>query len=94
MTELKITEVDATPPSLELAPEEIESLADELAAYHAEFADLYYRVEQAYWGHRYLQGLIAPIESKTIQPMAMALEGGNIQAIVFDNLKGDHPGGF
>ena len=81
MTELKITEVDATPPLLELAPEEIESLADELAAYHAEFADLYYRVEQAHWGHRYLQGLIAPIESKTIQPMAMALEDGNIQAM-------------
>lgn len=81
MTGPKIAEVDTTPPLLELAPGEIESLADELAAYHAEFADLYYRVEQAHWGHRYLQGLIAPIESKTIQPMAMALEDGNIQAM-------------
>lgn len=81
MTRLKITEVDTTPPLLELAPEEIELLADELAAYHAEFSDLYYRVEQAHWGHRYLQGLIAPIESKTIQPMAMALEDGNVQAM-------------
>ena len=51
-------------------------------AYHAEFAELYYRVEQAHWGHMYMQGLMAPLEkSKTVQPMAMALAGGNIQAM-------------
>jgi hypothetical protein len=49
--------------------------------YHAEFASLYYRREQAHWGYKYLQGLMAPIEEKTIQPMAMALKGGNIQAM-------------
>jgi len=52
-----------------------------LVAYHAEFADLYYRVEQAHWGQMYLEGLMAPIPSKSIQPMAMALEEGNIQAM-------------
>jgi len=78
---LEIIEVDSTPPRLELTPEEIEALADELVAYHAEFADLYYRVEQAHWGYIYLQGLMAPMESKAIQPMAMAVEGGNIQAM-------------
>lgn len=78
---LEIKEVEATPPPLDLTPEEIEGLADELVAYHSEFADLYYRVEQAHWGYMYLQGLMAPIESKAIQPMAMALEGGNIQAM-------------
>lgn len=76
-----ITEITDTPPPLRLTPEEIEALADELTAYHAEFADLYYRVEQAHWGYKYLQGLMLPIESKAIQPMAMALEGGNIQAM-------------
>jgi len=81
MNNLEIIEIDTTPPPLELTPEEIEALADELVAYHAEFADLYYRVEQAHWGYTYLQGLMAPIESKAIQPMAMALEGGNIQAM-------------
>jgi SRSO17 transposase len=76
-----ITEIDEAPPLLDLRPEVVEGLADELVAYHAEFADLYYRVEQAHWGHMYLQGLIAPIESKSIQPMAMALEEGDIQAM-------------
>lgn len=78
---LGIVEIDDTPPPLELRVEEIEALADELAEYHSEFADLYYRVEQAHWGYKYLQGLMLPIERKAIQPMAQALEGGNIQAM-------------
>lgn len=78
---LDLIEIDETPPPLDLTPKEIEALADELVDYHREFADLYYRIEQAHWGHKYLQGLMLPIECKAIQPMAIALEGGNIQAM-------------
>ena len=82
ISKIGITEISESPPPLDLEPAEIETLADELMAYHTEFAELYYRVEQAHWGHMYMQGLMAPLEkSKTIQPMAMALEGGNIQAM-------------
>jgi SRSO17 transposase len=81
ISELGIAEVDETPPPLDLTPREIEALADELVDYHAEFAELYYRVEQAQWGYKYLQGLMLPIQRKAIQPMAMALEGGNVQAM-------------
>ena len=81
VSDIGITEITEVPPPPDLAPEEIEGLADELIAYHAEFVDLYYRVEQTHWGHMYLQGLMAPIASKAIQPMAMALEGGDIQAM-------------
>jgi SRSO17 transposase len=81
MSDMRIAEVPDLPPRLDLTLEEVEGLADELVAYHAEFADLYYRVEQANWGLAYLQGLMAPVETKAIQPMAMALEGGNIQAM-------------
>jgi SRSO17 transposase len=79
--DIEIPEIEETPPLLDLKPEEVKGLADELVAYHGEFADLYYRVEQAHWGHMYLQGLIAPLKSKSIQPMAMALEEGDIQAM-------------
>ena len=79
--ELEITELDEAPTPLELTAEEIEALADELAKYHAEFADLYYRTEQAHWGYKYLQGLMSPIDRKAIQPMALALEDGNVQAM-------------
>jgi SRSO17 transposase len=81
INKLEIIEIDETPPPLDLTPEEVEALADELIDYHAEFADLYYRIEQAHWGYKYMQGLMLPIERKAIQPMAMALEGGNIQAM-------------
>lgn len=82
ISKMGITTISEAPPPLELEPAEIEALADELIRYHAEFADLYYRVEQAHWGQIYLQGLMAPLEkAKTIQPMALALEGGNIQAL-------------
>jgi SRSO17 transposase len=78
---LRIPEIDETPPELELKPEEVEALAEELMTFHKLFANLYYRVEQAHWGYKYLQGLMLPIERKSIQPMALALEGGNIQAM-------------
>jgi SRSO17 transposase len=81
INKLEIIEIDETPPPLDLTPEEVEALADELIDYHAEFADLYYRIEQAHWGYKYMQGLMLPIERKAIQPMALALEGGNIQAM-------------
>ena len=77
----RIAESDERPPELKLTPEEIEALAEELMDYHQQFAELYYRVEQAHWGYKYLPGLMLPIERKSIQPMALALEGGNVQAM-------------
>lgn len=81
MKNLEILEVTDTPPHLNLCPDEVEALSDELVAYHAEFSDLFYRKEQAHWSYKYLQGLMLPLEHKPIQPMAMALEGGDIQAM-------------
>jgi len=79
--ELEIIEINEAPPLLDLCPEEIAALADELVQYHAAFADLYYRTEQAHWGLKYLQGLMLPIERKSIEPMALALAGGDVQAM-------------
>jgi SRSO17 transposase len=81
VSELGIIEVDETPPLLDLTPVEIEALAEALLQYHAEFAPLYYRQEQAHWGYKYLQGLMLPLERKSMEPMALALESGNVQAM-------------
>jgi SRSO17 transposase len=81
VSELGIREINEVPPPLDLTPQEIEALADDLVQYHAEFAELYYRVEQAHWGEKYLQGLLLPVERKSIEPLALALEGGNVQAM-------------
>ncbi|MDY7041209.1 MAG: hypothetical protein SVX38_10135 [Chloroflexota bacterium] len=45
INKLEIVEIDETPPSLDLTPEEVEILADELVDYHAEFVGLYYRIK-------------------------------------------------
>jgi SRSO17 transposase len=78
---LGIIEINETPPPLDLTPQEIAALAEELAHYHAAFAELYYRKEQAHWGYKYLQGLMLPLERKSIEPMALALDGGEVQAM-------------
>jgi SRSO17 transposase len=81
MSHFEFVEIADTPPLLNLSPPEVEALTEELVAYHGEFSDLFYRKEQAHWGYKYLQGLMLPLEHKPIQPMVMALEGGDIQAM-------------
>jgi SRSO17 transposase len=78
---LEIIEINDIPPPLDLTPAAVAALAEELMDYHAAFAELYYRKEQAHWGYKYLQGLMLPIERKSIEPMALALDGGNVQAM-------------
>jgi SRSO17 transposase len=78
---LGLIEINEVPPPLDLRPLEVAALADELVHDHAAFADLYYRQEQAQWGYKYLQGLMLPIKRKSIEPMALTLDGGDVQAM-------------
>ena len=78
---LEIIEINDISPPLDLMPAEVAALAEELMDYHAAFAELYYRKEQAHWGYKYVQGLMLPIARKSIEPMALALDGGNVQAM-------------
>ncbi len=48
------------PPVFELCEQDVEKSTDELVSYHGQFADLFFRKEQAHWGLRYLQGLLLP----------------------------------
>jgi len=70
----------ARPPLVELVPEAVEALHDELLAYHAAFAPLFRREEQRRWARKYLEGQLLPLERTSIEPMADALVGGNVQA--------------
>lgn len=69
------------PPEMNLVPRDVEELAAELMAYHATFAPLFVREEQRHWALKYLQGQMLGIERKSIEPMALALEGGDVQAM-------------
>jgi SRSO17 transposase len=69
------------PPQVNLVPADVETLADELLAYHAEFAPLFRRAEQRHWALAYLHGQLLHLERKSIEPMALALPGGDVQAM-------------
>jgi SRSO17 transposase len=69
------------PPAVNLVPADVEALADELVAYHAEFAPCFRRAEQRHWALAYLHGQLLHLERKSIEPMALALPGGDVQAM-------------
>jgi SRSO17 transposase len=71
----------ARPPLVGLTPAEVAGLHAELVAYHREFAPLFARAEQRHWALKYLEGQLLPLERKSIEPMADALAGGNVQAM-------------
>ena len=64
-----------TAPRMELSVQDIEHLVEELCAYHAIYSPLLQRREQRDAAHTYLQGLLAPLPRKSIEPMVLAVEG-------------------
>jgi len=70
---------DYGPAKIDLKPKEVEGLLEELQAYHAIFAPLFKRSEQAQWAHLYLQGQMLDIERKSVEPMAQRIVGGNVR---------------
>ena len=66
----------ALSPELHLRLADLESIADELVAYHARFAPLFARQEQRAWAEVYLQGLlVADVPRKNVEAMALRLLG-------------------
>ncbi len=61
----------AQAPTPNLAPRDVERLADDLVAYHARFAPLFQRSEQRRAALLYLQGQLLDLERKTIEPLAV-----------------------
>ena len=70
-----------TAPTLDLTPTDIDALLDELEAYHAIYSPLFQRREQRAWSAKYLQGLLLELPRKSIEPMVLALEGANRNAV-------------
>src|SRR2546428_9451085 len=64
-----------TTPKMDLALHDIEHLVEELRAYHAIYSPLFQRREQREAAHTYLQGLLAPLPRKSIEPMVLAVDG-------------------
>src|SRR5712671_37322 len=71
----RMTTLIETAPKMDLAVQDIEHLVEELRAYHAIYSPLLQRREQREAAHTYLQGLLAALPRKSIEPMVLAVEG-------------------
>jgi SRSO17 transposase len=71
----------ASPPMVNLAPRDLETFVEELQAYHAIFSPFFHRREQREWGLQYLHGQLLDLPRKSIEPMALALPGGNVRTM-------------
>jgi SRSO17 transposase len=67
-----------TAPEMNLAPQDLNGLLDEVHEYQAVYHPLFRRREQREKSERYLYGLLSPeIKNKAIEPMMLELEGDN-----------------
>jgi len=70
-----------TAPVLDVTPQDLDTILDELTAFHAIFSPLFARQEQRDWAHQYLYGLLLEIPRKSIEPMVLALHGADCNAV-------------
>lgn len=68
-------------PAMELTPQAIDNLVEELRAYHAIYSPLFQRREQREWAQKYLHGLRLDIPRTSVEPLGLALEGANAKAV-------------
>ena len=68
-------------PSPKWVARDVRTRAEELAAFHRLFMNLFQRREQSRWSFFYLCGLLSNLERKTIEPMVLALFGADMNAI-------------
>jgi SRSO17 transposase len=70
-----------TAPLLDLNPEDIEGLLDELEANQAIYRPLFGRREQGEWSKKYVMGLLMELPRKSVEPMVLAMEGASEKAV-------------
>jgi len=76
-----MTALIKTAPKMDLAIEDIAHLVEEWRAYHAIYSPLLQRRAQREAAHTYLQGWLAPLPRKSIEPVVLAVEGAAPQAV-------------
>lgn len=67
------------PSELELNPKQIADFEKQLISYHSIYSPLFYRKEQRDWSLKYMQGLYLNLPRKSIEPIALNVEGGNVR---------------
>lgn len=68
-------------PKFDLDKGDIKDFMNELKAFHEQFADCFQRSESREHFLKYMAGQFSPLERKSIEPIALAVEDGNVRAL-------------
>ena len=68
-------------PKFEVVAKDVEDFTDELRAFHQNFADCFSRSEPRENFFKYMTGQFSELERKSIEPMALHIEGANVRAL-------------
>jgi SRSO17 transposase len=68
-------------PKLDLDRGDLKDFINELSGFHEQFADCFQRSESRTNFFNYMAGQFSPLERKSIEPIALALESGNVRAL-------------
>ena len=68
-------------PKFDIEKEDIEDFHNELKGFHEAFSDCFFRSESRDHFLQYMAGQLSEIERKSIEPIALTVENGNIRAI-------------
>ncbi len=68
-------------PKFTLEKEDVEGFIDELKGFHQEFYDCFSRSESRENFLRYTSGQFSKLERKSIEPIALNIEGGNVRSM-------------
>jgi len=68
-------------PPFDLATTDVEGFLDELRAFHGVFQACFVRREPREHFFHYMAGQLSALERKTIEPMALHLEGGKVRGL-------------
>lgn len=81
LPEIRQTDYLYAVPKFDLDRNDVSDLAQELKGFHENFADCFQRSESRNNFYRYMAGQFCPLERKSIEPIAFAIEGGKVRAM-------------
>jgi SRSO17 transposase len=68
-------------PKFTVNKDDVEGFMEELKGFHSEFADCFTRSEPREHFLQYMAGQFSEIERKSIEPIALSVEGGNVRSL-------------
>jgi len=68
-------------PKFDLGKGDVKDFMNELRGFHEQFADCFHRSESREHFFRYMTGQFSALERKSIEPIALAVESGNVRAM-------------